>query len=402
MGTVSVEQHLAVAATAIADARRLVLDHSVAVSSDMVGTCRGLVDQVDVLCSMLVGRFDETDNGIGHARDVGVWLGVHTNSRQSEGATRLAHASVLSSFPLIAAAIADGSIGVVHLRMFVAVFTTARAELATRDEEVLVSAAVELSIPQFQQVLRQWVSLCDDELGNPAGDDIAHTKRTLRLHPLPDGSWAINGILDTIGGEAVNTAIQAAMATPTNDDTRTIGQRRHDALVDIAHESLANSKRPTIGGERPHVSLIIPVDNAHARTQGGGLYVNHVTQAMITCDCTTTSIFTFPTGIPFEVGDPETAIPIRTRRAVIARDHTCRYPNCTHPARWTDIHHIKHRKHGGNNELGNLVLLCRYHHRLIHRMALILAWDTDNITLTIEWPDGTKTNSPPTPTLRTA
>jgi Domain of unknown function (DUF222) len=339
-----------------------------------------LVDHVDVLCSMLVGRFDETSDGIGHARDVGVWLGVHTNARTSEGVTRLAHASVLSAFPLIAAAIADGSIGVVHLRLFVGVFTKARVELATRDEAVLLSAAVELSIPQFQQVLHQWVSLCDDELGEPAGEDVVHAKRTLRLHPLPDGSWVINGTLDTIGGEAVNTALQAVMAKPTLDDNRTLGQRRHDALVDIALESLSNSARPKVGGERPHLSLIIPVDTTQARTQGTVFYIKHVTLAMIMCDCTVTSIFTFPNGIPFEVGDPQTAIPIRTRRAVIARDHTCRYPNCSHPARWTDIHHIKHRKHGGNNELGNLVLMCRYHHRLIHRLALILTWDTDGIT----------------------
>jgi Domain of unknown function (DUF222)/HNH endonuclease len=225
----------------------------------------------------------------------------------------------------------------------------------------------------------------------------------LRLHPLPDGSWTINGTLDTLGGEAVNAALQAAMSISTNDDdTRTVGQRRHDALVDVANESLGNAKRPTVGGERPHVSLIIRNNTGQAKAQGAQWYLSSVTRNMVMCDCVTTCVFETPQGVPFEVGDPKASIPIRTRRAVMARDGHCRFGGCSHSARWTDIHHIRYRRHGGTNELSNLVLLCRFHHRLIHRLALKLAWDVDGITLMIEWPDGTKVNSPPTPNIRIA
>ena len=53
------------------------------------------------------------------------------------------------------------------------------------------------------------------------------------------------------------------------------------------------------------------------------------------------------------------------QRALRSRDHGCRFPGCTHN-RIVDAHHIKHWANGGETSLGNLVLLCRRHHRLVH------------------------------------
>jgi hypothetical protein len=56
-----------------------------------------------------------------------------------------------------------------------------------------------------------------------------------------------------------------------------------------------------------------------------------------------------------------------TRRAVTARDQGCRFPACTAPATWCDIHHVTPRAAGGDHAPTNLVLLCRRHHTLVHR-----------------------------------
>uniref|UniRef100_UPI0038CDABAE HNH endonuclease signature motif containing protein n=1 Tax=Speluncibacter jeojiensis TaxID=2710754 RepID=UPI0038CDABAE len=53
-------------------------------------------------------------------------------------------------------------------------------------------------------------------------------------------------------------------------------------------------------------------------------------------------------------------------------------PGCGRPAAWTDAHHIVHWANGGPTDLANMVLLCRYHHRLIHHSE----WDV------IMGPDG--------------
>ena len=43
----------------------------------------------------------------------------------------------------------------------------------------------------------------------------------------------------------------------------------------------------------------------------------------------------------------------------------CRFPGCPNK-RFIDGHHVKHWANGGETKLGNLVSLCRFHHRAVH------------------------------------
>jgi len=53
------------------------------------------------------------------------------------------------------------------------------------------------------------------------------------------------------------------------------------------------------------------------------------------------------------------------RRAARERDHgRCRFPGCE--SRRVDLHHIQHWINGGRTDLGNLISLCPYHHKLVH------------------------------------
>ncbi|WP_232533964.1 HNH endonuclease signature motif containing protein [Plantactinospora sp. KBS50] len=55
------------------------------------------------------------------------------------------------------------------------------------------------------------------------------------------------------------------------------------------------------------------------------------------------------------------------RRALVLRDRGCAFPNCDRPPRWCAGHHIRPWTDGGGTSLHNAVLLCGYHHRVIHR-----------------------------------
>ena len=56
----------------------------------------------------------------------------------------------------------------------------------------------------------------------------------------------------------------------------------------------------------------------------------------------------------------------RTRARILARDHhRCTVPGCR-SQKWIDVHHIKHREHGGGNEDRNVTTLCSGHHRAHH------------------------------------
>ena len=75
-------------------------------------------------------------------------------------------------------------------------------------------------------------------------------------------------------------------------------------------------------------------------------------------------------------------------RALRSRDGGCRFPGCTR-TRFTEGHHLKHWADGGETRLGNLVTLCRFHHRLVHEGGFGLRV-TDDGVFVFTRPDGVR------------
>jgi Domain of unknown function (DUF222) len=87
-----------------------------------------------------------------------------------------------------------------------------------------------------------------------------------------------------------------------------------------------------------------------------------------------------------DVGYSDT-IPESIRKAVIARDKGCAWPGgCDRRPAACDVHHVKHKRHGGKTSVRDCVMLCQYHHDIcIHR----LGWEIELL------PDGsTRATSP--------
>jgi hypothetical protein len=89
----------------------------------------------------------------------------------------------------------------------------------------------------------------------------------------------------------------------------------------------------------------------------------------VACDSALTRIVMGPGSEPLDVGRKTQVVPPAIRRALVARDRGCRFPGCDRPPGWCDAHHVVHWADGGSTSLGNLALLCRRHHRLIHGRA---------------------------------
>jgi HNH endonuclease len=89
----------------------------------------------------------------------------------------------------------------------------------------------------------------------------------------------------------------------------------------------------------------------------------------IACDCKVIPAVLGSESEPLDIGRISYTVPTAIRRALILRDGGCAFPGCDRPHQWCHAHHIQHWADGGPTELGNLVLLCGRHHRLIHHSA---------------------------------
>jgi Domain of unknown function (DUF222) len=92
--------------------------------------------------------------------------------------------------------------------------------------------------------------------------------------------------------------------------------------------------------------------------------------------------------LPLDIGFAD-SIPGHIRRAVILRDRHCAWPGgCDRPASASDVHHLVHKKDGGETSLHNLGLFCEFHHETcIHRWGWQVTLHPDG-TMEARSPDG--------------
>lgn len=95
-----------------------------------------------------------------------------------------------------------------------------------------------------------------------------------------------------------------------------------------------------------------------------GTRISAETSRRLSCDAGVVKVVRGPDGDVLNVGRRTRTVPPALRRALEVRDRGCRFPGCG--LRFTDAHHVEHWAHGGETKLENLILLCRFHHRLVH------------------------------------
>ncbi len=101
------------------------------------------------------------------------------------------------------------------------------------------------------------------------------------------------------------------------------------------------------------------------------------TSRQLACDCLLTAIVMDENGNPLNLARTARTVTAKQKRALTARDHGCAFPGCGKPAAWTEGHHIWHWTDGGPTDMNNLVLLCGFHHRLIHHSGWEVFIGTD-------------------------
>ncbi len=298
---------------------------------------------------------------------------------------RKAHQAVLTARALrrdcraTAAALADGDIGVEHAHVItrtVSVLPVALPATAREAEATLVDHARRLDPAQLATVARHLRHVVDPD-GLARSEEEQHRARFLSVAATLDGTIAVHGTLEADAGATFLAALQP-LSTPVRGpagerDPRTPGQRRADALVELARRALDRGDLPQQGGERPHLSVVVDLNalqraaSASGPVEQWGAALTGEAARQAACDAMVARILTDGASQVLDVGRTTRVIPVALRKALIARDGGCAFPGCGRPPAWCDAHHIRHWVDGGPTCLSNCVLVCRLHHRTLHR-----------------------------------
>jgi hypothetical protein len=81
---------------------------------------------------------------------------------------------------------------------------------------------------------------------------------------------AVDGLLEPEAGQTLVAALEPLARPASAADTRSGGQRRADALGELARRALEGGRLPQAGGVRPQLSVIVDLDSLQGQGGAGG------------------------------------------------------------------------------------------------------------------------------------
>jgi hypothetical protein len=199
----------------------------------------------------------------------------------------------------------------------------------------------------------------------------SYLRRGLHISQMSDGMYRVDGVLDPVTGASVKTASETLAKRQGPEDDRSHSQRMHDAWGEIVNHALGQGTLPRRHGVKPHINLTTTIEGVKNEVGAPpaelelSLPISTRTLERIACDCTMSRVLLADSTV-IDVGRATRVVSAPTMRALRVRDKGCRFPGCDRQVDWSSPHHIIHWARGGPGNLPNLVLLCHYHHRLVH------------------------------------
>jgi hypothetical protein len=298
------------------------------------------------------------------------WIARTCNMSVASAADRLCVGEQLESLPKAAAALASGEIGY----QSASVLSHLREKLGEKrdrfNEEEMLGFAREFSVSGLRRLCAYaWHVADPDGFFNEAEEN--YLRRRLHISQLPDGMYAVDGLLDPVTGASLKAAAESLAKRKGPEDDRSHSQRMNDAVGELVQHAMGQGTLPRRHGVKPHINLTTTIEGLKNEVGAPpaelelSLPISTRTLERISCDCTMSRVLLADSTV-IDVGRATRVVSAPTMRALRVRDKGCRFPGCDRLVDWSSPHHVNHWARGGPSNLPNLVLLCHYHHRLVH------------------------------------
>ncbi|WP_433117002.1 DUF222 domain-containing protein [Micromonospora sp. CA-246542] len=317
------------------------------------------------------------------ASSTAVWLRerLRLSGRSARQLVQLA-ATIDAAPPTVRTALLDGSLtveqGKVVAETIADLPVEAGPEVADKATELLLAWADRFDPTTLSRLGERVLAHVAPDLADEAelaaldrAAERAEARRHVTLSEPKDGQVRLTGNLDTETASLLREAIDPLCAPAGEHDDRSPGQRRADALGEICRLALRTGHLPDNGGDRPQLVVTMALDalvnEVGAGTLDTGVRLTPGAVRRLACDAAVLPAVLNGNSQILDVGRQRRLFTGPLRRALVLRDGGCAFPGCDRPSRWCDGHHVRHWADGGTTTLGNAVLLCGHHHRLLHQ-----------------------------------
>lgn len=341
---------------------------------------RALAERVDLLHRSISSlqrdlletlvRLGETEAWVDDgAHDMAHWTTMRLGVSRWKAERWLASGSALRTLPATADAFERGELGIDKV-----------AEL-TRfasfdDEDGLVRWAAGVSSGAIRRV-------GDLRAREDLGRDAVHAERDRWLeYRYTDGGRRFRldaelpGAAGTVVARALDRLGDEVPPMPDEEDERLVGARRADALVALCSARIADDADQDRATVVVHTELDTVLDlDANAQVEEGPVIAGSTLHRLL-CNARLQTVVEHADGTVRGVGRLTREPAPWMMRQLRHRDGTCRFPGCD-ARRFTQAHHVEWWSRGGATDLDNLILVCTFHHRLVHEHGWGLTVDGD-------------------------
>lgn len=263
----------------------------------------------------------------------------------------------------------------------------------------LIAEAVGIEVEELARRARQVRDALD-----PVGTEERHARRfegrSLRMWTDADGgrhgridfddetaafweSVIASALRPRRGGPRFVTDEERAAADELIADTRTNDQLVYDLITDVFRAGTLASASDVFGARQPGVRLVVVQDAAgprdafgrllatgHCEDGGDAIAGSVIDRAM--CDVGTVQVTMDSCGNPLDVGREQRLFTPKQKLVLAVRDGGCMWPGCRARASYCEAHHTDAWSEGGRTDTDCGILLCRFHHTLLHNAGWVI------------------------------
>ncbi|MBX5486914.1 hypothetical protein MHAS_01616 [Mycolicibacterium hassiacum DSM 44199] len=296
------------------------------------------------------------------------------------------------AYPNTAEALCRGDIGAEHVEIITRFFRNLPDHIPCDWRDQAEAHLAELAAGHGPKELARSadrLAYLANQDGPPPNDAERARRRYFKLHDQDtDGMTRVEGLLDA-EARATYEALFAKLAAPgmcnpddenpcvdggpdepaATRDTRTTGQRQHDALKTIGRAMLASGNLGQHNGLPATIivtTTLQDLENAAGQgvTAGGSLLPMRDVIRLAERAYHYLAVFDEHTQEALYLGRSKRIASPAQRIMLLAKHRGCTRPGCTAPGYWSQVHHVTDWARGGTTDIDQLTLACGPDNRL--------------------------------------